>query len=62
MRSFTGEHICQLDLQGTVDYRSLSDGDETLDILCGLKEIHLRKIGTKVASPADKDGVIHFFW
>ena len=38
-RSFTGKHICQLDLQGTVDYRSLSAGDETLDILHGWKEI-----------------------
>ena len=28
----TGEHICQLDLRGTVDYRSLSAGDATLDI------------------------------
>ena len=40
----SGEHNCQLDLQGTLDYRSLSAGDETLDILCGWKEIHPGKI------------------
>ena len=36
-----------------------SAGDATLDILRGWKEIRLRKIGTKAASPADKDGVIN---
>ena len=44
MRNFTGEHIWQLDLRGIVDYRSLSAGDATLDILPGWKEIDLRKI------------------
>ena len=38
------EHICQVDLKGIVDYRVLSAGDETLDILHGWKKIHLRKI------------------
>ena len=32
-RSSTGEHICQLDLQGIPDYRSLSIGFVTLDNL-----------------------------
>ena len=29
--SFTDEHICQLDLQATVDYSSLSAGDADKD-------------------------------
>ena len=40
-RSFTGEHICQLDLQGIADYRSLSGGFATLDNLRCWKDINL---------------------
>ena len=37
-RSFTGKHICQFDSRGIVNYRSLSAGEATLDILTWLEK------------------------
>ena len=38
------EHFCQSDLRGIVNYKSLSAGDETLDILPSWKHTHLHTI------------------
>ena len=43
-RSFTGEHICQLDLRGIADYRSLSVRFATLDNLRCWRDNHLHTI------------------
>ena len=40
----TGEHICQLDLRGIADYRSLSIGFATLDNLRCWQDNHLHTI------------------
>ena len=39
-----GEHICQLDLQGIADYRSLSTGFATLKNLQCWQDYHLHRI------------------
>ena len=58
LRSSTGEHICQLDLRGIADYRSLSVGCATLNNLRCWKDIHLHMIGKNIANPIDKDDII----
>ena len=40
-RSFTVEHFCQLELQGTVENRSLVAGGVAFDILRCWKDVHL---------------------
>ena len=42
MRSSTGEHFCQSELQGTVENRSLVAGDVVFDILRCWKDVHLQ--------------------
>ena len=43
-RSFTGKHICQLDLRGIADYRSSSIGFATFDNLRCWQDNHLHTI------------------
>ena len=40
--SSTGEHFCQLELQGTVENRSLVAGGVAFDILRCLKDVNLQ--------------------
>ena len=51
-------NICQLYFQGTVDYRSLSAGDATLDVLCGWKielSLQVREITANNVECSDLD-------